>query len=202
VADVKAAIRYLRAHADTYGIDPDHVAVWGQSAGAYLAAMAGVTGNTTAFDQGGDHASGSVQAVVDQFGPADIGKAAEDFDPAAQAAYAQPGNPAAFFVLGAPGPLIDNPIAAGPANPASYISRSTPPFLIFHGDDDLLVSPSQTATLHKALRAAGVDSTRYVIHGAGHGDMAVMGKPGTGLPWSASQTMGIIVAFLHRTLGA
>jgi acetyl esterase/lipase len=111
-----------------------------------------------------------------------------------------PDNPIAAFVLGSPGRLVDSPVAAGPANPASYISRSTPPFLILHGDDDRLVSPSQTATLHRALQAAGVDSTRYVLHGANHGDMAVMGKPGTGLPWSASQTMGIIVEFLHRTL--
>jgi acetyl esterase/lipase len=201
VADVKAAIRYLRANAKAYSIDPDHVAVWGQSAGGYLAAMAGVTGNVTAFDQSDDRGpSSSVQAVVDEFGPADLGKAAVDFDPSTQAAYAQPDNPIAAFVPGSPGRLVDSPVAAGPANPASYISRSTPPFLILHGDDDRLVSPSQTATLHRALRAAGVDSTRYVLHGANHGDMAVMGKPGTGLPWSASQTMGIIVEFLHRTL--
>jgi acetyl esterase/lipase len=90
VADVKAAIRYLRANAKAYGIDPDHVAVWGQSAGSYLAAMAGVTGNVTAFDQSDDRGpSSSVQAVVDEFGPADLGKAAVDFDPSTQAAYAR-----------------------------------------------------------------------------------------------------------------
>jgi acetyl esterase/lipase len=200
VADVKAAIRYLRANAKAYGIDPDHVAVWGQSAGGYLAAMAGVTGNVTTFDDGDDRSNSSVQAVVDEFGPADIGKTAVDFDPSTQAALAQPDNPVAAFVLGSPGRLADSSVAAGPANPASYISRSTPPFLILHGDDDRLVSPSQTATLHQALRAAGVDSTRYVIHGAGHGDMAFMGKPGSGLPWSTNQTMGIIVDFLYRTL--
>jgi acetyl esterase/lipase len=170
VADVKAAIRYLRANAKAYGIDPDHVAVWGQSAGSYLAAMAGVTGNVTAFDQSDDRGpSSSVQAEVDEFGPADLGKAAVDFDPSTQAAYAQPENPIAAFVLGSPGRLVDSPVAAGPANPASYISRSTPPFLILHGDDDRLVSPSQTATLHRALQAAGIDSTRYVLHGANHG---------------------------------
>ena len=85
---------YLRAHADIYGIDPDHVAVWGQPAGGYLAAMAGVTGNVTAFDQSGDRESSSVQAVVDEFGPADLGNTAADFDATTQVAYCaarQPG---------------------------------------------------------------------------------------------------------------
>ena len=131
VADVKAAIRYLRAHANTYGIDPDHVAVWGQSAGGYLAAMAGVTGNMTEFNQSDDRESSSVQAVVDEFGPADLGKTAADFDPTTQAGYARPDNPIAAYLLGSPGRIVDSPVAAGPANPASYISRSTPPFLLF-----------------------------------------------------------------------
>jgi len=52
--DVKSAIRYLRAHADAYGIDPDHIAVWAESAGGYLAAMAGVTSNLKSFDKGGE----------------------------------------------------------------------------------------------------------------------------------------------------
>jgi acetyl esterase/lipase len=81
VADVKSAIRFLRAHAETYGIDVDRVAVWGESAGGYLAAMAGVTVGVSGFDIGDNlDQSSNVQAVVDKFGPSDLSKVAADFD--------------------------------------------------------------------------------------------------------------------------
>ena len=63
----------------------------------------------------------SVQAVVGEFCPADLGKAAVDFDPSTQAAYAQPENPGAAFVPGSAGRLVDSPSAPGPANPANRL---------------------------------------------------------------------------------
>ena len=51
----------------------------------------------------------------------------------------------------------------------TYISKNTPPFLLLHGDKDMLVSPSQTEKLHRALVAKWVVSTRYVVKGAAHG---------------------------------
>jgi acetyl esterase/lipase len=87
------------------------------------------------------------------------------------------------------------------ANPLTYIKATAPPFLIFHGSQDRLISPSQTLLLHNALVAAGVHSTRYVLEGAGHGDLAFMGDLEAGLPWSTRQTMGVIVDFLRATPG-
>jgi acetyl esterase/lipase len=85
VDDIKAAIRYLRANAATYGIDADAVVVWGESAGGYLAAMVGVTSGNTSFDAGEDlNRSGDVQGVIDDFGASDISKMAADFDAATQ----------------------------------------------------------------------------------------------------------------------
>jgi acetyl esterase/lipase len=73
VADIKSAIRFLLAHADRYGIDMAEVAVWGQSAGRYLAAMTGVTNGVKQFENGANPGqSSAVQAVVDEFGPCDI----------------------------------------------------------------------------------------------------------------------------------
>lgn len=131
LADVKSAIRYLRANADTYGIDTDHVFVWGQSAGGYLAAMTGVTNGDKTYDVG-DHLdqSSQVQGVVDEFGPADLSELAADYDQAAEDFNYAAGNAAAQWVYG-PGTSksikqYTSQMAA--ADPATHISSSTPPF--------------------------------------------------------------------------
>lgn len=192
IADVKSAIRYLRAHAQLYDIDTGRVAVWGESAGGYLAAMVGVTNGVKSFEVGNDlDQESDVQAVVDKFGPSDVSKIAADFDPQLRASY-QANNPFLPYLEGN---------AATAANPLTYIKATAPPFLIFHGSQDRLVSPSQTLLLHNALAAAGVRSTRYVLEGAGHGDLAFMGDFEAGLPWSTRQTMGIIVDFLQGIPG-
>src|SRR5882724_9455006 len=147
VADVKSAIRYLRANADRYGIDPRRVAVWGESAGGYLAAMVGVTNGNASFEAGPElHHSSVVQAVVDKFGASDISRIASDFDPQTQAIYAG-SNPVMAYV-GAD--------VTTAASPLSYIKAGDPPFLLLHGSADRLVSPSQTLVLHNSLQAAGV----------------------------------------------
>lgn len=203
VADAKSAIRYLRAHADQYGIDPGKVAVWGESAGGYIAAMVGTTKGITQFDVGDNlDQSSEVQAVIDQFGPSDLSKIGDDFDPASQKALLGPGNGTAQWVFG-PGTkksIADDPTAIARANPATYADSSDPPFLLFHGNADKLVSPSQTLLIHNALRATGVKSTRYVLIGAGHGDVSFMGDAATGKVWSTREVMEIIVTFLGRHL--
>ncbi len=149
VADVKSAIRYLRAHADTYSIDTDHVAVWGQSAGGYLAAMTGATNGEKSFDVGGDlDQSSEVQGVVDEFGPADLSKLAADYDTAAQKANYAPGNSAAQWVYG-PGTrksIADRTSEVAAADPATHITSRTAPFVLFHGSADNLVSPARPWT--------------------------------------------------------
>jgi acetyl esterase/lipase len=138
----------------------------------------------------------------DKFGPSDLSKVAADFDAKSQQAYGAADNPIARYIDGPAGSkgLFESPTASGPANPLSCINGSSPPFLLLHGDHDTLVSPSQTLILHERLRAAGVQSTRYVLKGAGHGDMAMTGDLNSGLPWSTNQVMGLIVDFLRRTL--
>ena len=206
VQDVKSAIRYLRAHADEYGIDPANVAVWGQSAGGYLAAMTGTTNGDKRFEAGENlDQSSDVQAVVDEFGPADLSKTASDFDAATQKTYLAAGTSSAKFVFGADTKksLKDDPAAVAAADPSTYADSSDPAFVILHGSDDRLVSPSQTLTLHNTLRAKGVDSTRYVLKGANHGDLSFMGgDPEAGLKWSTQEVMGDIVTFLGKRLGS
>jgi len=203
ISDVKSAIRYLRKHADRYHIEPRKVAVWGESAGGYLAAMVGVTNGVKAFEVGADlDQSSDVQAVVDKFGASDTSKLAADFDLPTKKADNTANNPIARYIGMAPGThLLDVGVATKAANPLTYVNASAAPFLLFHGSQDRLVSPSQTLILHNALRAMGVQSTRYVLDGAGHGDLAFLGDKESGLPWATNRTMGIIVGFLRNSIG-
>jgi acetyl esterase/lipase len=182
----------LRASAKKYGFDTRYVAVWGESAGGYLAAMVGLTNGSKEFDVGEylDQSS-AVQAVVNKFGASDISQVASDFDAKTKADYAA-ANPVMRYV----GQDIKTL-----ANPLTHVSATAPPFLIMHGNKDRLVSPSQTLMLHTALLSAGAHSTRYVLDGADHGDLAFMGDEKSGLPWSAKETMDIIVDFLTRAPG-
>ncbi len=209
LADVKSAIRYLRAHAARYDVNVSKVAVWGQSAGGYLAAMTGVTNHLRQFDVGGNlNQSSAVQAVIDEFGLSDLTKVAADFDPAAQAAWNLPTSLTAEYVLG-PGntkTLAQEPAAAAAADPITYVNSSDPPFVLLQGTDDHIVSPSQTVLMLDALRAKGVPSTRYAVIGANHGGLEdILGDTPADIKadqmWSTQKVMGHIVSFLRQRLG-
>jgi EmrB/QacA subfamily drug resistance transporter len=199
VTDVADAVRYLDGHHTDLGLDTSRVALWGESAGGYLAALAGLAANRP--ELGGDTRRPiSVAAVVDEFGASDLAQIAEDFDEPTRAYYRGPDNFVAPF-LGAPGlGLPDIPAATRRADPITYVGDDAPAFLLLHGSDDRLISPSQTLRLHDALRRAGADSTRYVLRGAGHGDLGFLGDPDSGLPWSTTQVMDLCTSFLHATL--
>ena len=198
LADVRASVRYLRANATEYGIDPAHVALWGESAGGYLVALAGVTNGDPRFDREG---GAEIQAVIDKFGGSDLSRLAEGFDPATIDAVNSPGNAVARYVTGPRAVTIDDyPAAVVAADPASYATSEAPPFLIFHGSDDRIISPVQTALLHRALRQAGADSTRYLVTGAGHGDLAVKG--GEERFWTTDSMLRLMTEFLERAFAS
>lgn len=194
IADVRAAIAHLRRHARDYGIDPQRVAVWGESAGGYLAAMTGVN---DARDRQEDEAP--LLAVIDKFGGSALGRIAEGFDRGMVAKMQGPGSPIARYVHGpGGGSLVDDSDALRQADPATLVSPSTAPFLLFHGSDDRMISPVQTGALHRALRAASVDSTWFIIDGAGHGDLAAKG--GEEKFWTTVPMMRLMTDFLDRTV--
>jgi acetyl esterase/lipase len=199
VEDIKAAIRYLRANAERYGIDASAVVVWGESAGGYLAAMVGVTNRDSTFDAGANlKQSSDVQGVIDDFGASDISKLAADFDAVTQHAIYTNEGIVRYIGKESGANTLDLGVAATAANPIQYINADAPPFLIFHGNQDRMISPSQTLILHDALILAGVRSTRYVVDGAGHGDLTFMGDAHSGLLWSTKKVMNLIVDFLSR----
>jgi len=193
VKDIKAAIRYLRANAADYGIDPENIAVWGESAGGYLAAMVGTTNGVKKFEVGAylDQSS-DVKAVVDTYGLSDLTKIGADYDEAAANSHFTVISPDGQFIHGKNSGLtsLDKPEIVAQANPITYVDENDPPFLLFHGTQDMAVSPSQTLLLHNALREKGVSSTRYVLEGAGHATAE----------FSDPQVINIIVDFLSEHL--
>lgn len=201
VADVKAAIRYLRANAEEFHIDPARVGVWGESAGGYLAVVVGATNGRPEFEDGDNaQVSSDVAAVVDKFGAADLSKLAEGFDAPTVAANTAAGNSTAKYLFG-PGTgksVLDDAAALDRANPVTYLTKSSPAFLFFHGIEDRIISPVQTQLPHQAALAKKASSTRYLLEGAGHGDLSVQG--GDVVMWTTARIMNLLVDFFTREL--
>jgi len=169
--DVKAAIRWLRSHASDYGGDATRLAVWGMSAGGQLAAMAGTSCGVARFepdgDAGFDAPSDCVEAVIDWFGPTDL----ETLD-----SNKAPASPAGQY-LGCD-PSACPPDVAKLASPQTFISETSPPFLIQQGDCDTTVVPEQSQQLYDALRRKAVPAEIVIYPGVGHG-FSKDGKPDT-----------------------
>ena len=162
IHDCKAAIRWLRAHADEYHIDPARIGVWGASAGGHLAALLGTSGGNKELEGTGGNPqfSSSVQAVCDHFGPTNLVRMSE------MLGQIDIENNESLYIGG---PLKKNLEKANLANPITHIKEKTPPFLIIHGDSDVLVPSDQSRILYEALVKAKVTASLHIIPGAGHG---------------------------------
>lgn len=170
LVDCKSAIRWLRAHADRYGYDPDRIGVWGNSAGGHLVALLGTTGKNRQFDLG-EHLdqSSDVCAVVELYGPTDFTMILR--------------NPGGFKNASASMKLLlgDSPDKmaqrAAMASPVTYVSKDSAPFLILHGTGDKTVDIEQSRCFHKALEDVGAKSELLVVPDVGH-DRAIVLAPG------------------------
>jgi acetyl esterase/lipase len=175
--DCKAAVRWLRAHAEKFGIDPSRIGVWGPSAGGYLATLLGVTGETHEFDVGENlNCSSRVQAVCDFFGPTDFLQMDAHRLPDGDIHNA-PGSPESKLVGG---PIQDNPDKVKRANPITYVTKNAPPFLIVHGTGDRLVPFNQSELLAATLKSVGAPVKFHPVEGGGHGEYVGF-KGGRGL---------------------
>jgi acetyl esterase/lipase len=165
--DVKAAVRYLRSHAEDLGISTDRIGAWGESAGGHLAALLGLTGHRA--DLEGTHGvvgpSSRVDAVVDWYGLADMGTMPRQAPPPQIAALLPEEMrtpPEDHLLRGLTGDILAD------ASPVNHVRPDSPPFLLVHGTADWLVPFSQSEQLHAALTAAGADVELVPVEGAGH----------------------------------
>lgn len=166
IHDCKAAIRWIRANADRYRLDPDRIAVWGTSAGGHLVAMLGTSGDVGSLEgRLGGHLeeSSRVQCVVDFYGPSEL-LAMNQFP--SRIDHEAPNSPESQLIGGA---IRDHAEAARAASPITYVTRDDPPFLIVHGTDDMAVPYDQSVRLHEALQNAGVTSSLLTVKNGGHG---------------------------------
>jgi acetyl esterase/lipase len=182
INDCYAAVRWVRDHADKYGLDGDHIGAWGTSAGGHLVALMG----TRTFP-GEEATSSRVQAVCDWFGPSELmtmppnnvgnGRTAEDV-----------ANSNGAKLLGAT--VREVPKLAADASGIDHVTSDDPPFLIMHGDKDPGVPLEQSQKLHARLVNVGVDSRLHVVEGAGHG----------GKQFSTEESRSLVSRFFKRTL--
>jgi acetyl esterase/lipase len=159
VHDVKAAVRWIKANAKKYRIDPDRVGAIGFSAGGHLALMLGLTAPSDGLE--GESlstaANSRVKAVVNYFGPTDL--AASDIPDLSK--------PLVKDFLG--GTAEAKPDAARRASPLTYVSKDDAPVLTFQGTKDPLVPYTQAIKLAQAMSAAGVPGRVELMVGESHG---------------------------------
>lgn len=160
--DVKAGIRYLKAHGERYNIDVEHFGVMGESAGGYLTAMAALV-DDRAYDVGAfTEYSSKVQAACPWYPPTDV----TSFPyPSPELAAAAPES----LLLGKN--VAQNQEEAMKICPVAYVKKDAPPFMIIHGDQDHTVPFHQGELLHDKLEAVGADVTMLVLEGADHADV-------------------------------
>ncbi|HYE99231.1 MAG TPA: alpha/beta hydrolase [Planctomycetota bacterium] len=180
IEDVKCAVRFLRAHAQTYGLDPGRIGAVGYSAGAHLSMMLGVMGKDDGLEGEGGWADqpSQVQAVVAFFGPTDFVNV--DFPDASRRIVER--------FLG--GRREEHPEIYRKASPITYVSAGDAPMLLIQGTKDALVPHDQAFRMAEAMTAAGVPGRVDLLIGAGHG----WGAP------EAQRTADLTFAFLAERL--
>lgn len=172
VEDAKAAVRWLRANAKRYDLDPNRIGMFGASAGGHIGSVLGTSGGVPSLEGaslGNSHYSSRVNVVVDFYGPTDLLRIEEQKLPCipldGNASYMPPS-----LLMGCPIQTCPEKVAT--ANPITWITADDPPFLIVQGMLDCLVPYKQSLMLHDALIARGLDSKLVLIPNGEHGGRA------------------------------
>ena len=191
IEDAKCAVRYLRANATKYGIDPNRMGVAGSSAGGHLALLVATAHESAGFEGSGgwNGVNSRVSAVLSWFGPSDFSVGPEAFEKGS-------GFSIRLFLGGNPNQKSDNYKNASPVN---WASNDDPPLLLIHGDKDDVVPFDQSVRMAKAYRKFGLDVRLVRVKNAGHNFQKAGRAP---ISPSSGKIKAISVAFFERTLGA
>ena len=172
VEDAKTAVRFLRANAQQFNIDPDRIGVMGESAGGYLALMLGFTDSTDSLEGEGGYQSYSsrVQAVVSFFSATDFSGRTWQLSPELEAEIQRYYNKSLPQVIAdftgtndTDDPLLKK-ISVLP-----YVDKNDPPVLMFHGDSDPYSPIERAQKFEQALTQANVSHELIIVKGGGHG---------------------------------
>ncbi|WP_211236365.1 alpha/beta hydrolase [Desulfovibrio inopinatus] len=181
IYDVKAAIRWIKAHAEIYHLDGNSIAAWGASAGGHLAALAGTSANVPDVEDktmGNPEQSTDIQAVVDWFGPINFLTMDDHFVQSGLTGQKH-STPDSFEsqLLGVP--ITERPDLVRHANPETYITSNIPPFLIQHGDLDSVVPMQQSKDFALTLQAIASEQNICfeILRGVHHADSAFDADP-------------------------
>lgn len=179
--DAKCAVRFLRAHAADYGIDPRRIGSAGGSAGGHLAALVGLVPDDAGLGGcgGWEAQSSRVSAVADLYGISDVAAMVEE-NPAPDCAVQ--------LMRGMP---AEKPELYRQASPLAWVKPGAPPFYLLHGDRDDVVPMSHSENLAAALREAGSETQFRVIEGMNHGRIGTLPE----------MVRAEIVAFFQTHLG-
>jgi acetyl esterase/lipase len=160
IHDTKAAVRWLRANAQKYKIDPERIGVTGGSAGGHLAQFLAVTGDVKEFEgEGGNPGQSSkVACVVNVYGPSDFTKS-----------YGKSVDAAEVLPLFLGGDLEKARPLHIRASPLYWVTPNASPTLCIHGTDDKYVAHEQAVWMVDKLKAANVEAELLTLEGAGHG---------------------------------
>lgn len=176
IHDAKAAIRWLRAHAEAYGLDPERIGVWGDSAGGHLAALLGTSAGVADLEGGcgSPEFSSSVQAVVARCAPSDFVRFRLDDED----------TPGSVFWQLFGGPRSEHDDLAQLASPVTHVHAGMPPFLLVHGTDDETVPYEQTTLLADALQDNGATVVVRGVPGGHHSMLPDIDAPWGNEPWT------------------
>lgn len=193
IEDCKLGVRWLRANAAKYNVNPDRIGCWGSSAGGHLVACLGTMDDPQFEGTGGcADVNSRVQAVVDFCGPADFTVGSAGIQGTTGDRDAQ----ALFGLFGAP--FKEKPAAWKQGSPVHYVKAGNPPFLIVHGDKDKTVPHAQSEHLAAALQQAGVPVEFITVKGGGHGMNAAPSDPPAEPDRNALQAA--VLAFFDKQL--
>ncbi|MGI8485642.1 MAG: alpha/beta hydrolase fold domain-containing protein [Thermomicrobiales bacterium] len=194
IHDVKAAIRFLRANAEAFGIDPERIGVWGHSAGGHLSALAGLHADIPELEgeSGSPGYSSKVQAVVPMSPPTDFTVEWRNLE---GISLQDVGMDAVTQLLG--GPIADKPELARLASPAALVAPGDAPSLSRQGTRDDIVPFRHAEILVEAMQQAGNEVTLITMTGVDHGAQAPM-LPGNDDPFGTERA---VVEFFTHHLG-
>ena len=179
VEDVKTAVRWVRSVASRFRFNQHRIGLWGSSAGAHLAACAALSRENEFLSEEHPGYSSAVQAVVDGYGPTNLGRidelrslvrpAGNDAESILVGGVLPAGHPDSFEsrLIGAP--VSDAPALVQLADPVHYVRSGSPPFLILHGQADTLIPAEQSRYLFDALSTEGCDATLVLLQNLKHG---------------------------------